>query len=162
VKKEQITGTLVALLILGGCTAFQAGPKLIWSANVMKKADSMNWICVGTMRVGELINPITWFWTPPHRHFFVKQDNAELLPGSSTDWLVRQNMIDYEEKQATYYILYDTTSNKTAYIASDATSDADAKKNLSSPEWKDPNDEWSRNTLRWLKDGKPVGAKYCT
>jgi hypothetical protein len=161
-KKEQVSGTFIALLILGGCTAFQAGPKFIWSSNVLRKADGMNWTCVGTMRVGELVNPVTWVWTPPARHYFVKQDKAQLLPGSTSDWLVAENMIDFEEEQTTYYMLYDTVSNKTAYIGSDASTDTDVQKNMSRPDWKDPETEWSRNTLRWLKDGKPLDSRYCT
>jgi hypothetical protein len=160
-KKEQITGTLVALLIMGGCTALQTGPKYIWSSNVMRKAKEMNWVCVGTMRVGDIVNPVTWIWTPPARHYFVKQDTARLLPGSSSDWLVKSEMIDFEEKQTAYYDLYDIVSNKTAYIASDATSDADIKKNMDSPDWKDPETEWGRNTLRWLKDSKPQSSNFC-
>jgi hypothetical protein len=161
-KKERVTGTLIGILILGGCTALQAGPKFIWSSNILKKADGMDWICVGTMRVGELVNPVTWFWTPPARHYFVKQDNAGLLPGSTSDWLVIENMIDIDEDQTTYYLLYDTVSNKTAYVGSGTSNDADIKKNIGSPDWKDPDTEWSRNTLRWLKDGKPLNPRYCT
>jgi hypothetical protein len=160
-KKQQISVTLIALLILGGCTALQAGPKFIWSSNVLRKADNMNWICVGTMRVGDIVNPVTWFWTPPARHYFVKQDNARLRPGSTSEWFVQENMIDYEEEQTTYYLLYDTVSDKTAYIASDATNEADIQKNMSNPDWKTPDSEWSKNTLRWLKDGKPLNPGYC-
>lgn len=161
-KKEQLTGILIALLFFGGCNALQFGPKSVWSHNVMKKAKNMNWICVGTMRVGELINPVTWFWAPPTRHLFVKQDNAILLPGSSSDWLVQENMIDFDEEQTTYYTLYDTVSNKTAYIASDATSKQDMQKNMQNPDWKDPDTDWDKNTLRWLKDGKPLNPEYCS
>jgi hypothetical protein len=160
-KRKHGPGILIIVLFFGGCTAFQAGPKLMWSSNVLAKADGMNWICVGTMRVGELINPVTWFWTPPARHYFVQQDKAQSVAGSTSDWLVQQNMIDHEEGQITYYLLYDTVSNKTAYIGSDATSDVDIQMNISRPDWKDPETEWSRNTLRWLKDGKPPSSNFC-
>jgi hypothetical protein len=160
-KKEQVTGILIALLVLGGYTAFQEGPKLIWSTNVMKKAQSTNWTCVGTMRVGDLVNPVTWFWTPPARHYFVQQDKAQLRPGSNSEWFVQENMYDYEEGRISYYILYDTVSDKTAYIASDATNEIDIQKNMSNPDWKSPETEFHKNTLRWLKDGKPLNTNYC-
>lgn len=161
-KKEQIHGALILLSILSGCTAIQEGPKFIWSSNLLKKADSVNWICVGTMRVGELINPVTWFWTPPVSHVFVKQDKAQLQPDSDSEWVVVQNTIDYNEGQTVAFILYDTVSNKTAYIASDDTSETDFQMNMRNPDWKNPETEWSRNTLRWLKDGKPLNASFCT
>ena len=113
------------------------------------------------MRVGDIVNPVTWFWTPPARHYFIKQDNARLRPGSTSEWFVQENMIDYEEEQTTYHLLYDTVSDKTAYIASDATNEADIQKNMSNPDWKTPDSEWSKNTLRWLKDGKPLNPGYC-
>lgn len=144
-----------------GALHFKRDPNLFGVLMFLKKADSMNWTCVGTMRVGELINPVTWFWTPPARHYFVKQDKAQLLPGTTSDWLVQENMIDFEEEQTTYYMLYDTTSNKTAYVGSDASNEMDVQKNMSRPDWKDPDTEWSRNTLRWLKDGKPLSSNFC-
>lgn len=161
-KKEQVTGILIALLILGGCTAIQAGPKFLWSSNVIKKAEGMNWICVGSMRAGEIVNPVTWFFPPPVRHYFVKQDNALLLPGSSTEWIVQKNMIDFDEGQIAYYFLYDTVSNKIAYVSSNSTSKSDFKKNINNPDWKDLKTEWDKNVLRWLKDGKSLNPSYCS
>ncbi|WP_255142798.1 hypothetical protein [Synechococcus sp. EJ6-Ellesmere] len=161
-KNEHVTRTLIALLILGGCTAIQAGPKFLWSSNVFKKAEGMNWICVGSMRVGEIVNPVTWFFPPPARHYFVKQDKALLLPDSSTEWIVQKNMIDFDEGQITYYYLYDTVSNKGAYISSNSASESDFKKNISNPDWKDLETEWDKNILRWLKDGKPLNPSYCS
>lgn len=165
-KKEQLKGILIALLFLGGCNALQLGPKYIWSNSVMKEAENMNWVCVGVMHVGEITNPVTWFWGTPTRHFFVKKDHAWLLPGSSSVWLVQKKMIDFDEDQTTdnydkLNYIYDADRNKTAFIAGDHTSKQDIKKNMQNLEWEDPKTNWDKNILYWLKDGKSKNLEFC-
>ena len=132
----------------------------------MKEAENMNWICVGVMHVGEITNPVTWFWGSPTRHFFVKKDHAWLLPGSSSVWLVQKKMIDFDEDQTIdnydkINAIYDTDRNKTAFIAGNHISKQDIKKNMQNLEWEDPKTSWDKNTLYWLKDGKSKNSKFC-
>jgi hypothetical protein len=160
-KKEQLTGTMILLLILGGCTVLQSGPKFAWSAYVLNKAQGVNWICIGTMRVGELVNPVTWFWTPPISHYFVQSNDAKLVNNSTTDWLVQTVVKSFDEKQMTYLERFDTATNKTAYIGTSATFEDNLKTKMRNPDWKEPETEWDKNTLQWLKDGKPQNSNYC-
>ena len=160
-KNIKTIAALVALL--GGCTAIQAGPKLLWSSNVLKKADQMNWICVGTGRLGEITNPVTWFFPPPDSHYFVTQDTTRELPGLNQEYLVQQYMLTYEEDQSTFISRFDLASNKNAYIKNvEYTSDEDARKNIDNPDWEPNKTEWSKNIVRWIKDGKPMNANYCS
>ena len=160
--KKQLSGAIILLLALGGCTALTEGPKLIWGQNVIKRAESLNWICVGTNHLGELINPITWFWTPPITYIFVQQENARTISGSSSDWLVQEDRIEFGKGSSTFYVRHDTANSKIAYIGDESTPETEIKERMGSPKWEEPKTAWTKNTLEWLKQGKPKNSRYCS
>jgi hypothetical protein len=162
-KKGQITGTLVALLIMGGCTtACDTILKYTFFGTVKKVQTGKKEVCVGT--AGNTVNPVTWIWTPLTKYYYV--NGAGLMDGSTTIWMVSKKVIafqriwDSRSMSTSYYSLYDIVSNKTAFVGTRGSGE-DIKKNLESPDWKDPETEWERNTLRWLKDSKPQSSNYC-
>ena len=159
--RKQLSGVIIFLLLLGGCTTLTEGPKLIWGHNVLKKAKSMNWICIGTSTLGELTNPITWFWTPPVTYVFVQQEKVKSINKSSTDWLVQEKRKDYTEGDETFYVRHDITRNKIAYVGNEATPESEFKQRMSNPKWEEPTTVWTRNTNQWLKQGKPMNDSYC-
>ncbi len=160
-KKGQITGTLVALLIMGGCTALETILKHQFISSVKRVYTPGRAVCVGT--AGNTVNPVTWIWTPPTKYYYVV---GAVLDGSTSVWNVTKKRItsrriwDSRSTEASYYSFYDIVSNKTAYVGARGSTD-DIKKNLESPDWKDPETEWEKNTLRWLKDSKPQSSNYC-
>ena len=122
----------------------------------------MNWICVGTMKGGHIANPVTWVFPYPNRHYFVTQDNASPIPGLANEWLVQEYMMDFDDGQSTFVSRFDLSSNKNAYIGNvEYTSEKDKIKNMQYPDWKENKTAWSKNIVRWIKDGKPLNADYC-
>ena len=164
-EKKNLGTIAIIAAVLGGCTLIQAGPKHLWSSNVMKVAEERNWICVGTMKGGELVNPVTWFFGYPIRHYFVTQKNSSRVPGTTDEWLVQKYMIRHDEDQSTFLSRYDFTSNKVANIGfirdNGEYDDEFVKKNMSNPNWKDIETQWDKNTARWLKGGRLLNVNYC-
>ena len=163
--KKNLSTIAIIAAVLGGCTLIQAGPKHLWSSNVLKGADENNWICVGTMKGGDITNPVTWFFGYPIRHFFVSQEFSSRIPGTTDEWLVQEYMIDNDDGQSTFTSRYDLTTSKHAHVgvigANGKYDDEYIQKNMANPKWKDYNTQWDKNTARWLKDGRPLNVDYC-
>ena len=163
-ERKNLTTIAIIAAVLGGCTLIQAGPKHLWSSNVLKDADERNWICVGTMKGGDITNPVTWFFGYPIRHYFVAQRSTSRVPGTNDEWLVQEYMMNPDEGQTTFTTRYDLSSNKLAFIGSTGVNGYDKEymlKNMSNPKWKDIANQWDKNTARWLKDGRPLNVDYC-
>ena len=162
-KKGQITGTLVALLIMGGCTtACDTILKYTFFGTVKRVYTDSYKVCVGT--AGNTVNPVTWIWTPLTKYYYVVaaglMDESTSIWGVSKERTTFRRIWDSRSHVTSYWSLYDIVSNKTAYVGIRGSTE-DIKKNLESPDWKDPETEWERNTLRWLKDSKPQSSNYC-
>lgn len=132
-------------------------------------------ICVGTMRVGELTNPLTWLLRPPVRHYFVHPDEVQQVgynyswlgtvaspPNPNETWLVTRVMSDHVEGNTPYILMYDTKLLRLAYIGTVNSDDKCKSERLASPIWEEVKSDWDKNTIAWLKAGHPANANYCT
>lgn len=164
---KKITAPLILLAALGGCTAFYEGPRFLWGAGVKRNASEMGLVCLGASGLGNIINPITWFLTPPDSYWFARANLATERNHSKGIWIVLLDIISYGKDPLTFVVLIDVKTERRALLGDFHATDSPKEilKSLDSPDWKNlddiVHDVWTSNAIDWIKNGKPETANYC-
>lgn len=157
---------ITILAILGGCTAVTEGPKFLWGANAQRKAKELGWVCLGQTKVGQLINPLTWFVTGPNTYWFAKPAQVKTQKYLRDVWVVQTYRVNHEDGQTVGLSLLDTDNERWAYLGDPETDQkSELTRNFDNPKWEDAktlkDHAWFKNAMDWIKNGKPSKASYC-
>jgi hypothetical protein len=153
------------IAFIGGCSALQIAPQHHWASSVIEDTKRRpESICVGRMKVAELSNPVSWFWTPTDTVYIVT-DGSRKIRRDEDIYYVDMRMISYDDIPVQYIQLYDISNKKISYVGSNSkistTDEETIQNNIENPKWEPYRTPWNKNIDDWIRGGKRRAEKYC-